>query len=1046
MVNPLYIFIIVFGAGLFLFLVDRYNRAGTMGLFYAALTGILLIAGQWLVAILQGTDTVVDQLNGSPLAVLVYLRLGAEEVMGTFLVNLAGLLSAVSLFSKFKQSKVTGMLFFLLMIVSLNGIILTRNLFVLFVFIQIGFIATVAVLGYRWNPVSVSAVFKHFRVYGISSVLLLLGLICLYWLTGTLNLDNMVTVKELLAGRAGFVALFLVVVAIVIQLAPFPVNGWALDIYKTANSGVGAMIASAGSAALLFVIYKLTPLFDVRIFGLLAGIGGVTFVFSNLLGLKQNDSKRLLGYSSIAWTGLLLLVISLLYRSTYGELTKDLLIIIISGLFLNHFLAKAGLFWLAGLFKNKNTRRLSAIRQNPLLLFVFGSFIFALIGLPPFPGFWARWELIVFLVKGGRHFWIYLILVGSFLEAVYLIRWFISVVKEPVRQAAALNFRTLVPPVLFVIGLFNAGFLMIIYYYSFSPLFYTPLMGAALFFAIDWLPTKVKGIFCIMFAGAFAHHVIAQLEGILQLFAALFLVGGLVQLITTLHATGRRNGLYPLLTMLILSLGLLVKSTTTVQFLYAWVLVMISSFCLILRGKSAQDPSFHYILFALAGSYCILLGFAHGCAVTGNLNIFALADITADVTVSYGYLLIGFLISVGVLGLHIWLPGSYAESEHDVSPLIVSVVSKAGIFGILLIAGYLVQSLVGNIAINLLLGWLGAATALVGTLLAVSQQDIKISLAYASMGQLGFIILSVAIMSHLSWLAALYLTFHHLLYMALLFLATAGLISRTGTGALKKMGGLLRRMPFTFIAVLVGLISLSGIPPLSGFGSKWLLFTAGVERSWYFQTALVFIASIIALLYCLRLMRAIFFGRSRRKFKQIKEASLWYLLPQYLLLTAIIVISVFPSLMLEALIAAVESYFPATVDWNSQAVLSRLGYWNGNAALVLTTAVFVLPLLIFILHEWKPQLVRKFTGVFKSRHPDRPEWTRRADQFLVLFQKVPVFLKRSYVTRFWLTIAGWTQSLATSISRIYSGNGQTNARHIVLFGVVLYFASCWQCN
>ncbi|MGC9365339.1 MAG: complex I subunit 5 family protein [Fidelibacterota bacterium] len=1034
MVNPFFIFIITLGTGLLLPLIDRFRRIAALILFYGALIALMLSSGQWLLAILQGAEAMIVSPMGRQAAISIHLKIGVEEAIISFLVNLVGLLSAFYLFSKFKRNRVVAMVLFLLMLLSFNGMIMTRNLFHLFIFMQIGFIATAAIVRMEQNLWSLRAGLKYFMVSGVTAVLLLIGLIYLHRLTGTLNIDTLLASKELLIGKAGYTALFLFIVAIIIELKPFPVNGWALDILQTVDSGLGAFVVPAGSVVLLFVIYKLMPLFDGAMLDLLAGIGGTTFVFVSLLGQSENNVKRLLGYSSVAQTGLVLMALSLLYKGTCEALLNDYLVIIVGGLLVNHILAKAGLGWLAGFFKNPKITRFSAVRRNPLLLFLFGSFVLALIGMPPFPGFWAKWELLLFLAESGQYFWIVVVLLGSLFEAVYLIRWLIIVIRDRINQRPVLDFRKILPLVLFGIALFNTGLLTMIYFYSFNPLYYIPLLVAAFFFGMDWLPAKVKGLLSILMVGIFTNHVIPQLEGIWQLFGVLLLGGALILLIATLQATGRRKGFYPLTTMLLLSLGLLVKSSTTVQFFYAWMLVMISSFFLVLRSKNARQSGFLFFMFTLAGADCILLGFAGWYAATGSVELFSLLHITASTSASYGFLLIGFAMNVGILGLHIWLPGSYADSEDDVTPLLSAVLSKTGIFGIVLVSGLAGSSLIGRLGINAIIGWLGVATALVGTLQAVFQKDIKNLLAYASLGQMGMVLFAVAMQSHLGWMAAFHLSLHHLLYMALLFLAVAGVISQTGTRKMDKMGGLFRKMPFSTAAICIAVITLAGIPPFAGFGSKWLLVTAGMERGWYFRTAAILIACMAVFIYCFRIMRIIYPTKKRRKKGKVKEASLWYLIPQYLLLAVLILISLFPSLVPGLLAAAVRHYFPATVDWGSQSLFSRLGYWSGLTGLFVTIGLFILPLLIYILSEWNPRFVQRIKIMLVNKQAMTDHYAKFLSKMLNIF-------KRPLASRFWETVADWMQSLAGICRRVYSGNGQTDALYVIMYVVLLYLIS-----
>src|SRR5208337_3152348 len=94
------------------------------------------------------------------------------------------------------------------------------------------------------------------------------------------------------------------------------------------------------------------------------------------------------------------------------------------GLFVNHLFAKVGLFWLAGYVGKEELQDWSVLRAQPGALLLFGVLLVAISGLPPFPGFWAKWRLIMSLAAGERYVWITIVLVGSLLEAAYMFSWF----------------------------------------------------------------------------------------------------------------------------------------------------------------------------------------------------------------------------------------------------------------------------------------------------------------------------------------------------------------------------------------------------------------------------------------------------------------------------------------------------------------------------------------------------------------------------------------------------------------------------------------------
>jgi len=1042
MVNPIHIFTIALGAAFLLSLFDKIGRRVSRLAFFLALCGMTFISGQWFFSILSGGASEAVFTAGFLPPFSINLQFGLAETFFTFAVHVTGLLTALFMLDKWRENGSNAMLLFLMMIMGISGLIMTRDLFNLFVFMEITSIATYSLIGLERDHNTLAAGFKYIIAGGIASALYLIGTIYLYRLTGTLNIDTMIASRAMLTGTAGFVALFLLLAAILIELKPFPANGWALDVYQAVNSGTAAVIAVASSAGMFFALYKILPLLSISLLPFLAGVGIVTFLFSNLMAIRQNDAKRLLGYSSIGQMGLLLTAVTLLMIADGGFGLSRSLIYIGGGLFINHLLAKAGLFWIAGSLPKEKLADWSFLRSNSVLLFSFGAFIFALAGLPPFPGFWAKWDLILHLSSQQMYIWIGLILLGSLLEIVYLTRWLGRIVhhEEPSQKDSfAIGASRLLPILIFLFLIFNLGFVLMKMNTLSQLLYWLPLLAGGFIFALDWLPKSFKAIFTLAFTGIYAYLALPAFEGLRLIFAILFLGGAAIQTIATLGVKSNRRGFYPLLVVMILSLGNLLYATTTLQFFFAWELMTLSSYLLLLRGRQSEQAALRYILFSMGGAFLILIGLGLSYAASGSLSLQALFVSGLYGPWIYALLTAGFLIKTGAIGVHVWLPNSYAEAEDDFSAMLSSLLSKAGIFGLLIVAGMLGRQYIGSLNINTALGWIGVMTAFFGALMAVFQEDIKRLLAYSSMGQVGYMVFALAMMSHLGWVTALYLSFNHLFFKALLFIAIAGVISRTGTRYMYQMGGLIRKMPFSFISVLIAIIALSGVPPLSGFGGKWLLYTAGIEKGWYLQTGLAFFASTIAFLYCFRLIHTIFLGQPKPQFTNIRDASLWYHIPAYLFIAAIMAISMYPKLILKPLMNAVSSYFPATLQWDGYTVISSLGYWNGNTVMYVTMGVFMLPLILLVLTVGFPQRVRQFNIVFAAERPDRPETTHFAYNFFAPYRKALGFLVWPAVERFWQAVAEWTQSLAQLFRMVYSGNGQTYAFHILLFVVALYF-------
>ena len=1038
--HPLGIYILALGAGFLIPLFHRSSPRLATGLFLVALTGMAVIGGTGFFALAGGAPAIDIETAGIAPPFAINLRFGLYESLFVFAVNLAGLLAALHYLPRLREQAAT-LLLFIIMVMGIDGMVMTRDLFNLFIFIEITSLATYSLIGFEGREKLLSAGFKYIIATSVASTFFLLGTAFLYYQTGTLNIDDLIASRSLIGGPVGQVALILLLSSLLIELKPYPANGWGLDVYETAPGAIASMISVGVSAGIFFALYKVLPLFD----GFLASIavvGAITFLVSNAIGLKQDNVKRLLGYSSIGQIGLLAMALALLEK--YGQPTH--LALIVGGLFLNHLLAKAGLFWLAGAVQREHVRDWSALAGRPLPLLVFGVCLAALIGLPPFPGFWAKWGLVLELAIDNLYGWIALVLVGSLLEAAYLFRWFGHALRAREGDAettTGIDPWQLMPPAVAAILLAVSG------YYTAQAagvtpgLSFLPLYAAAALLLLEPLPGRIKSLAMLAAVGAGGFWIARDLAGLNRIFALILVGGGLLVSVATLYRGDARRGFYPLLAALLLSLATLLHARTSLAFFFSWEIMTLSSYLLVTLGRDAVKPALLYLLFSLGSAFCLLAGFALAFAATGSIDLAALGKAGAATPVVFSLLALGFAIKVGAFGFHIWLPGTYAEADDDTTAILSAVMSKAGIFGLAIVAGHLgVRADIG-LDPAYVLGWIGMLTATFGALMAVFQEDLKRVLAYSSMGQLGYIVAGLAMMSHLGWVAALYMTVNHFLYKGVLFLAAAGVIYRTRTRLMYQMGGLIKNMPVTFVAVMIAIIAMSGVPPLSGFGGKWLLFNAMMDKGWYFLAALAFFSSAVAFLYMFRILQTVFLGQRKSAHKDLREAPAILLAPQIALLAGIMVLSAYPKLLLDPLSAAVAAYVPGTLVWDGLALQSHLGYWNAPLTMIIIGVVWAVPLVILLLMSltMKIQPVKQFNIVYAAERPDRPEDTHFAFRFFAHYERAIGFLVQPRATAFWSSISEWSHTLAASMRVLYTGNGQTYAFFILLYFVALYFAN-----
>src|SRR6056297_2755070 len=246
MVSPIYLIIVPLAVAFFISFFDRIpgiGRSLSLLLFYGALTALTSLAGWWLyVAAALGEEALVYTAGFAP-PLSIALAMGVREAFFLAFANLAALGAAVVLGPRLRKETVTAMILFLMVILGAQGIIMTRDLFNLFVFLEISSIATYSLIALDRNRGSMAAGFKYIIAGGIASAFILLGIIYLYRIAGSLAIDDIIAAQPALAGTVGFAAVFFVMASLLIELKPFPANGWALDVYQAAQSSVVSVIA-----------------------------------------------------------------------------------------------------------------------------------------------------------------------------------------------------------------------------------------------------------------------------------------------------------------------------------------------------------------------------------------------------------------------------------------------------------------------------------------------------------------------------------------------------------------------------------------------------------------------------------------------------------------------------------------------------------------------------------------------------------------------------------------------------------------------------------
>ncbi len=1047
-VDPVLLIAVPLAVAFLLPLFGKLGRSTATGVQVITVLFTAVVSFLWLQGFLNGNlDAVNITTGGYDGPVGINLHFGLPEAVLCLLASLSAL-GAVFYLGPREDAETIGRsgLLQLLVLIGSFGLIMTRDLFNLFVFLEIASIGTYALVAFGKEESSLEAGFKYMLLGAMASTFLLIGIAYLYKLTGTLNIDHMATLMPA-ATSAGLATVMIFLLAgMAIELKLLPVNGPALDLYEGADPGVMALLVGTVVNGVLFAFWKLNLVFPETWNTTIMTLGMVSFVGSNLLATAQDRPRRMLGYSSTAQIGLLVFLMPLIRMGVVPLAAGGLLLI-------NHTFAKAGLLWLAGAQGGiKNDDWIGALRRSVLGRTSLIILILAITGLPPFPGFWGKWQALASLMQNGYGWWILPILVGSLLEFVYYFGWYRRVQSPPVdsldQEPRLAPFSDLFGPSLFTLGSLVLGTWLLRNQPGVQNpgLMFLAAVGAILVL-VRRLPQRALSatvVASLLVAGWSFHadgELVAHTMG--GLFLMMILGGGLVAAIANLSAPSRRDSFQGLFLLLIASLVLMVRADSLLVFFVAWEVMTWTSYLIIGFGRRAASPSHLYMVFSGAAGFLILGGLMLAIGA-GQSTLSGLGLLTGPAAIwTWSLLSLGFLVKAAAWGSHIWAPGAYSESPDLFTPFLSGVISKIPMFGLAMVAFRVGANNLPAINSHLDLTWvlavLGAATAFGMTLLAVFQEDAKRLLAYSSVGQIGYIIVGLAILSPLGWTAAIFQAVHHLLFKGLLFLAIAGVIMRTKTRTMHEMGGLIKKMPLSFISVLIGIIALSGVPPLAGFASKWLLYQALLEKGWLFILAAMMFSSVVAFIYMFRLIHSIFLGQLKTAHRQVKEAPLALNIAQVLMIVGIMVLSVYPQILLQPLNTMMGTEFGAeALTFKDGGFLTTAGgYFNATNMMIMVLVMFVVMALFLLVFGPKTRKVGQLDMVYQGEIPPPPEELHFASNFAQPYARAWAPLLVPRVLGFWKSLTLNISGVVDTLRKIYSGNGQTYVLYSVML-VVLF--------
>jgi len=367
---------------------------------------------------------IVVMLGGFPPPFCINLVAGPLGLLFSALIAFAGLMVAIYSSVYIQKGPVEKYcILYILLLTGATGVVLTGDIFNLFVFFEILCIASYALVAYIGDRGGIESAVKYLIQGSVGSSLLLIGIGLLYGRFGTLNMADLASRISSVDSGSVFVPMVLMVTGLGVEAAIFPLNAWLPDAHSSAPSSISAILSGIAIEVGLYAVVRiLFTLFGVSdIFMFLAFLGVLTLLIGEMCALSQNNIKRMLAYSSIGQVGLIVFAMAL--ATSYA---------VTGGLFqmISHTLGKGLLFLAAGyMIYRSGSTEISAFagmgKRMPLTSLAFTVGAFSLVGLPPFVGFPSKFLIIrAALAKETVLFTVLIgcILLGTIIEGAYFFR------------------------------------------------------------------------------------------------------------------------------------------------------------------------------------------------------------------------------------------------------------------------------------------------------------------------------------------------------------------------------------------------------------------------------------------------------------------------------------------------------------------------------------------------------------------------------------------------------------------------------------------------
>jgi NADH-quinone oxidoreductase subunit M len=325
--------------------------------------------------------------------------------------------------------------------------------------------------------------------------------------------------------------------------------------------------------------------------------------------------------------------------------------------------------------------------------------------------------------------------------------------------------------------------------------------------------------------------------------------------------------------ILLFSLGM--SGTTLAEdafvFYIFWELMLLASVLLILiwgHGQNRDKVALKYFIITHLGSLMVLVCLITLYVNTGTANISAWA---AEASLLSGniqvflilFFILRFSVKMAIFPLHIWLPDAHTVAPMPVTIILAAAMLSMGTYGLLRFP-YALFSLESIQPFALWMMIAGLVSEIYGALMALAEKDVKRIIAYSSVSQMGYILFGLGTFTQRGMQGSIMHVVYHAIVKALLFMVAGIIIHQTGERDINKIGGLAGKYKILLVCAGIGVLGISGMPPLGIFNSEWMIFAGGFDSGLSnVVTVLTLIGSLLTVVYALRFFGMVFLGKQK---------------------------------------------------------------------------------------------------------------------------------------------------------------------------------------